>query len=230
MSNIKIIGDIHGKVDAYYQLIKDVPFSIQLGDFGFRHSWKWLEQNKINSDNHKIIVGNHDEYPYINKYIFPDYGMVNFHGLDFYTIRGAFSVDKAYRTQGISWWPEEELSYNDLQKAIDDYTNSRPYIVISHECPGDHTGISTSMFQRRWIINRTGLAMQKMWNNYHPKLWIFGHWHRTMIYSIEGTTFVCLDELDSINYEINDNIGNDINWNIVNIRNQIKKIKNRYTY
>jgi hypothetical protein len=84
------------------------------------------------------------------------------------------------------------------------------------------------MFQKYWIPNRTGLALQNMWNRHHPKLWIFGHWHETISCDIQGTTFVCLDELDSVDYEIEEGIGNDIDWNIVQIREQIQKMKKRY--
>ena len=222
---IRILGDIHGKFHAYKERIQDVDYSIQLGDFGFAQDWYKLIKFKINPKCHKIIPGNHEDYHGIrHDYTFgTDWGVRNFHGLEFFFIRGAWSIDQDYRIVGVSWWPQEEIEYKFLQMAIEQYNDEKPEIVITHECPGDHTGISTIMFQKQWVPNRTGLALQEMWNEHHPKLWVFGHWHKNMIMEFQGTTFVCLDELDYIDY----NIEKNINWNIIEIKKQIIKIKNK---
>ena len=145
---IKIIGDVHGKFHAYKKLIQNADASIQIGDFGFGKHWNKLIEHKINSEQHKIIPGNHDDYNNMQKkYTFnKDFGNVNFNGLEFFFMRGAYSVDQYRRTIGVSWWPEEELEYKELQLAMEEYSDTNPEIVITHDCPGDHTGISTMMF------------------------------------------------------------------------------------
>jgi len=228
---IRLVGDVHGKFHAYKERIlqEDVDASIQLGDFGFAQEWYKLIRHKIDPERHKIIPGNHEDYHGIRAdYTFgTDWGTRNFHGLDFWFIRGAYSVDVEWRTIGISWWPQEEIEYKFLEMAIEQFSDEKPEIVLAHECPGDHTGISTLMFQKNFIPNRTASALNQMWNNHKPKLWIFGHWHENKVYDAMGTTFICLDELDYVDYEIEEHIGNDISWNIVKLKEQMRKLYNK---
>jgi len=228
---IRIIGDIHGKFDAYKKLIADAEYSIQIGDFGFDVHWAKLSRHKINPSNHKIIPGNHDDYHYINEsarakeWTFgADYGVREFNGLNFFFLRGAWSIDKSYRTPTFDWWEEEEIKEDDLELAIQEFIDVKPDIMITHECPGQqYDGISQILFGKLWRINRTAQALQRMWEIHKPKLWIFGHWHKTGSWNIRGTEFVCLGELDFIDYEIDENLGNDIDWNIVKIREQFRE-------
>ncbi len=234
---IKIIGDCHGKFDRYEQLIKyyNTEHSIQIGDFGLGVAWSKLDRHKVDSENNKIIPGNHDDYNYIinsaraKEWTFGnDYGIQNFNGLEFFFVRGAWSIDKANRTPTLDWWEEEELSAGELEQAIELYVKTKPEIMITHECPGDSiNGISSIIFLKHNIFrpNRTASALQRMWEIHKPKLWIFGHWHETGNWEVLGTEFVCLGELDYIDYEIGDTVKNSVDWNIVKIREQIKKIK-----
>lgn len=222
-TKIRIIGDVHGKFYAYREKIKDVDYSIQLGDFGFAIEWNNLSEHKINFDNHKIIPGNHEDYYGIrDEYTFrKDYGMTSFHGLEFFFLRGAYSIDQQYRVMGKSWWPEEELSYKDLGMAVDLYIQTKPEIVFTHDCPKT---VADKIFNPHTIYNnRTSKALDEMFYIHKPKLWIFGHWHKTILSEIDTTVFLCLDELDSIDYIIDKNVGNDVNYNIYLIKNQIMR-------
>jgi len=222
---IRIIGDVHGKVSAYHRLIKNTKYSIQVGDFGFKKDWDKLKKLRVNYEKHKIIPGNHDDYDNLNlDYTFnKDYGMINFAHpeFNFFFVRGAWSIDHKYRMLGRDLWEQEEIDYKELQLTIEQYGDEKPDIIFTHDCPGDHTGISTIMFQHNWTPNRTSLALQRMWDIHHPKLWVFGHWHQDLMYNCLGTTFICLGELSHIDYEIDD-VGNDVDWNIMLIRKQIK--------
>ncbi len=228
---IKIIGDIHGKFDAYKKVIADAEYSIQIGDFGFDMHWSKLARHKIDPDRHRIIPGNHDDYEYIansaraKEWTFgKDYGMQNFKGLDFFFVRGAWSIDKSYRTPEYDWWEAEEISADDLDLAIEEFCDVKPDIMITHECPGaTFDGISQVIFGVMWRPNRTSQALQRMWDVHKPKLWFFGHWHKTGFWSIRNTDFVCLGELDSVDYEIDENLGNDVDWNVIQIREQVGK-------
>ena len=227
MTNIKIIGDVHGFVHPYLAKIKDAECSIQLGDFGFAKEWYELEKQNINSSQHKIIPGNHEDYYGIREqYTFgKDFGDVSFNGLDFFFVRGAWSIDHAWRTAGVNWWYQEEIESERLEKAIELYADIKPDVMLTHDCPGDMVdGISSIMFGAMWYPNRTTSALHRMWQIHQPKLWMFGHWHKLMASPIRNTTFVCLDELSVVNYKI-DHIGNDIDWNIVQIKEQIDAIK-----
>lgn len=243
MSIVRIIGDVHGKVHAYLERIKEVEYSIQLGDFGFAKEWAKLVTFKVNPNHHKIIPGNHDDYRGIkNFYTFgEDYGYakwkvgggMNPQWFEFFMVRGAYSIDQKYRTPGVSWWEEEEISYNELQKAIDQYQIAQPEVVLTHDCPGGEDGVSSQMFNlfkgklfSELKPNRTATALEEMFNIHKPKLWIFGHWHETKIQEIQGTTFVALDELDYVDYDTE----KTIEENIKNMKKQILKFRKKLRY
>ena len=243
MTKITIIGDVHGCFEQYLNIIKDAQYSIQVGDFGFATEWKKLVDFNIDPHRHKIVLGNHEDYHGIRReYALKDYGYINWYvGSDFkepithenawfkfFTVRGAYSIDRDFRTIGIDWWPQEELSHEELAKAINLYEKVKPEIVICHECPKN---VSAQLFRLLNVHStRTTMAMDAMFGIHKPKIWIFGHWHESIAEYINGTLFVCLPPLARITYEIDENIGNDIPWNQFNIREQIilKKWK-RYT-
>jgi hypothetical protein len=52
------------------------------------------------------------------------------------------------------------------------------------------------MDQRKYE-NITGWALQELYNIHQPKLWIFGHWHRSKTIQHGKTKFMCLDELET---------------------------------
>ena len=56
-----IIGDVHGKINEYLQLIKNRKHSIQLGDFGV--GFVDIPELPIN---HRFIRGNHDNPELLN--------------------------------------------------------------------------------------------------------------------------------------------------------------------
>ena len=209
MSICRIIGDVHGHHLTYKKLINDIDYSIQVGDFGFSDSWDWLKTN-VNSGRHKILPGNHDEYPKITNHSLGDCGTYNLGGMKFFFVRGAFSIDKTVRTENVNWWVDEELSLDSLIDALNMYRKIKPEIVITHDCPGTVYGVSTALFNRPWIPNRTSQVLQEMFDCHQPKLWIFGHWHILKHIYIKNTFFICLDELNFVNYDTEKNIDENI--------------------
>ena len=49
---------------------------------------------------------------------------------------------------------------------------------------------------KRDYPSRTRQAFDAMMSIHRPKLWIFGHWHRSRNEMIDGTRFICLAELE----------------------------------
>lgn len=211
---IGFIGDIHGKFNIYTELIYKYNATIQVGDFGFLKIWKSLLDSNINPHNHKIIPGNHEDYDYIlnnnPEHALSTYGMVNFHDLDFFYIRGAHSIDENSRIIGYDLWSDEELSYSNLFNAINDYENNLPNIVVTHTLPSN---IINRIFpEMRLIPSKTGSTLDQLFDIYQPKLWITGHFHpiTPKIKEIMGTTFVILPSYTGVQYRtdltIDDNI------------------------
>ena len=206
---MRIIGDVHGKTDQYKQLIANVDHSIQLGDFGFRTQWERLVD--VNANNHKIIGGNHDDYdfaPTTDHYL-GEYGGLNFHGFEFYFVRGAYSVDKNMRTAGIDWWYGEQLKIRDFYEMVDGFKNTKPEIVLSHDCPESILPYFLSNTDKIWP-SVTNQGLQFLLESHLPKLWIFGHHHKSKAININGTVFLCLGELDYFDYDITLNVNDNI--------------------
>jgi hypothetical protein len=205
MALTRIIGDIHGKYFDYRMALKGCERSVQVGDFGigfFKDHWhNMVNENMLAEPTHRFIRGNHDDPAKCYEMRgFIDDG--TFEDGVFY-VGGAWSIDQAYRIEGVSWWPEEELSYEQLQDVIDTYRIIKPRVMITHDCP---TSIAWEMFVSRWnskhIKTRTGEALQQMFEYHQPEEWYFGHWHETRDLTLFGTKFQCIGELDYVDVEL----------------------------
>jgi predicted phosphodiesterase len=196
--SITLIGDVHGKYARYHKIIRQteyVPYSIQIGDFGFKYD----TLKNVDPKNHVFIGGNHDNYEVVNdvpNYL-GDYGyMVNFNGINFFFFRGAYSIDRQYRTIGVDWWQQEQLKIEDFIKARELYRGVKPDIVLTHDCP-------QSLYPyllppgAKIYENITSWALEELFNIHQPKIWRFGHFHKSWNMTINGTNFRCLNELET---------------------------------
>lgn len=192
-NDIIVIGDVHGKTNRYHKILKSFPKhdSIQVGDFGFQSHHDW-HMKKINGDQHKINFGNHDYYPYLfEKHSLENYSLIN---NEIMTIRGAFSIDKMDRVEGLDWFANEELNYGEMQGAIDFYEINKPRIVISHDCPHEIRKLLFGIEAKSITTN----GLQVMFEIHKPELWVFGHHHTSVNEVIDGTRFRCLAELETM--------------------------------
>lgn len=194
---ITLIGDVHGKYEKYHRILsrkEENPYTLQIGDFGF----KYETLKNVDSTKHLIIPGNHDNYDvcYNYSHFLGDYGYTSLNRVQFFYYRGAYSIDKQYRTIGIDWWENEQVNIENFMKARELYSNIKPDIMISHDCPdflaSMYIGPNGRMFE-----NLTTWALGELYKIHQPKLWIHGHWHfsKTTIY--ENTKFICLAELET---------------------------------
>ena len=196
---ITLIGDVHQKYRRYHEIIREKDrheYTIQVGDFGLTN---YDTLDNVDHTKHRIILGNHDNPDLAKQYLHfnGDYGYtVNFNGFDFFFYRGAYSIDRQYRTIGIDWWSNEENNIEAFMKARDLYRDIKPGIMLTHDCPEflvrDYIGPHGTVYQ-----NITNWALQELYNIHQPKLWVHGHYHvsKTTIYG--NTKFVCLNELET---------------------------------
>lgn len=192
-NDLLLIGDVHGKINSYWKIIqKHKKRSIQLGDFGFKKEHEWHLEN-LDSDLHKVCFGNHDDPSFLNSpHSLGDYSFLEEYSL--MSIRGAFSIDKITRTEGLDWWPNEEMSYGELSNCVDFYAEKKPKIVVSHSCPEEIRKELFGIFEKSITSN----AMQIMLSLHKPDLWVFGHHHLYKNRTINGTKFICLPELETL--------------------------------
>lgn len=205
---MRFIGDIHGKFMTYRNLVDGIyestgggskcEASIQIGDYGLgfdpvvdTRQLAWADENP----QHRFIRGNHDS-PAVcaeaDTWIEDGY----FDGTTFF-MGGAWSIDHARRIPGRSWWEDEEVSYEKMIDLIEQYAELKPRFMVTHDCP---TNVAWEMHVKGspypWLHKtRTGQALEEMFQQWKPEVWIYGHWHQTRIGNIDGTTFVCLGEL-----------------------------------
>jgi predicted phosphodiesterase len=191
------IGDVHGKTDQYAHLLEiykdQVDQTIQLGDFGFAKQHIWHHEN-IDPTKHKVLFGNHDDPHYLRaSHSLGDFGVYQ----DFFFIRGADSIDKHHRVAYKTWWPEEELNWKQWNDCIKLYEETKPRIIISHDCP-ESLKIEKFGYHTQSFTNR---GLQECFERHQPDFWFFGHYHQSIIKTIENTTFICLDELEVYKFE-----------------------------
>ena len=195
--SITLIGDVHGKYEHYHKIVRQTerhPYTLQIGDFGFKYD----TLKNVDSTRHLILPGNHDHYDtcYNHPHFLGDYGYTSLNRIDFFYYRGAYSIDRQYRTIGIDWWENEQVNIDQFMKARELYRDIKPEIMITHDCPQD---IALQMLEpgQRVYENITSWALQELYNIHQPKLWFFGHWHRSVKIQHGNTQFVCLNELET---------------------------------
>jgi hypothetical protein len=191
-----LVGDIHGKTHLI-NWQSTLPI-IQVGDFGFFDSYELIKS--VPPTDLMIVGGNHDEYPVLKtlpQYL-GDFGIIPGTERTFFC-RGAYSIDKHYRTEGISWWADEELTYDEVDKMLDLYEEIKPEVMITHDCPNL---VKSIMFDANPIANRTGQFLDEAFRIHRPKTWYFGHWHQNITLLWHGTEFVCLAEGKHLEVEL----------------------------
>ena len=207
-----VVGDVHGKVNQFLDIVADyrqrsTELIIQLGDLGFQKQWDEVRQycRDTNETNLRIIPGNHDDYKrYSVNYFNNEMQWCRTEPLlvedvwdeeymNCFSVRGANSIDKYLRKEGRDWFPEEELSYTQLGKAVDDFIIARPEYMFSHTCP---SSIKKQLFGYA-ESSRTEQALQVMFELHEPEYWFFGHFHSFRDEVINGTRFICLTELQT---------------------------------
>jgi predicted phosphodiesterase len=203
---IRIISDVHGQGWLHKDMLSNryghFDYSVQIGDLGFKYDYL----KDLDSNVHKFFGGNHDNYNLINNvpHNLGDFGQLKFGDTSFndvFFMRGAYSIDKSSRIEGLSWWPEEEMSYSTLKKCIKEYKDVRPKYVLSHTCPGFL--VSYLIGANRALLNtKTNEAMDQMFDVHQPQLWVFGHFHMNFMKIVGNTTFLCLKDDTFMDLEI----------------------------
>ena len=222
MSTLRIIGDVHAKFQDYIALTKGCDYSIQVGDMGF--DYKPL--NIIDHNKHKFFSGNHDSLDqyYSSPHVIEstittgmnkDYGTATHGGLNFFFLRGGFSIDWKQRQKSFlmggakSYWDNEELSMEEMEMALWQYQKMKPDVVITHECPrsisqyvGDNKILEMFGYNPQRFTTKTSELLEMMFQSHQPKQWYFGHYHNNWASKINRTWFTCIDELNYVELEV----------------------------
>jgi len=192
---IRFIGDIHGNEKPYFQIVKDVQQSVQIGDYGAGFNSDWdikMSEWQTKNPSHKFIRGNHDDPKvcnsmpnYLSDWVYDDNNKIMYIG-------GAWSLDYGLRIEHETWWPDEELSQEEFDAVQRAYIYYKPQIVVSHDAP-----LNIPKFMKLCegleVPTRTAVRFRQMFRYHQPKLWLFGHWHADKELTFDGTLFKCIN-------------------------------------
>lgn len=194
---LRCIGDCHGDYRQYDVLTRSVDLSIQIGDLGLSDEML----TKIDINKHRYFRGNHDDYSLQSKFDLGDFGVIP-QCEDAFFIRGAWSIDRKYRIEGVSWWKDEELTIQRADDAYWAYCERKPRIMLTHEAPFSllsHLDLNVDFARSMGHNTKDGLIptvtntlLQKCLDYHQPDIWVFGHFHRDFDKVINKTRFVCL--------------------------------------
>ena len=156
-----VVGDTHADTSFAQSVTAAATaagcnYIVQLGDWdlslsaGFRNVWiSWLKK----SDDRYVfwLDGNHDDHEYLKTVMAghsgdtpiahwherllycPRGSVTKIDGVTLQFMGGAYSIDEAYRTPGRDWWPEETITPEQEQHAIDN--GHEVDIFFSHDAP-----------------------------------------------------------------------------------------------
>lgn len=179
---------------------KGKDFLFILGDFGYIWDNKRTSFEKDNLDfisclpfTTLIIDGNHENHERLNSMRVVNFSGGKAHkvydsiyhlmrgqvyeiaGKRIFTFGGASSIDKHLRTEGISWWKEEEFNYCEANTAYENLNNVGWEVdyVLTHSAP---FSIRDKLFESN-KPSSTERMLEAMLRNIKFKRWYFGHYH-----------------------------------------------------
>ncbi len=191
-----MIGDIHGQFGALNKLINQhknkIDMIIQCGDFGYwpKDCGKWhtdvygkVKVFQITVKNHGIPFyfcdGNHEDHESLlllgNNEILPNVfymkrgSVLEVNNKNILFMGGAFSIDRAWRILGKSYFLEETIGQKDVLNLPDQDID----IVVSHTAPNEF--IIPLNLKKEHDPSRDALSY--ILNRYQPKRWYFAHFH-----------------------------------------------------
>lgn len=146
-------------------------------------SWTtlWVDGNHENYDllkNYKVDKWNGGKVQYIMPNIIHLMrGQVyTIDGYNFFTMGGASSHDKEYRTEGISWWPEELPSTKEYNEALKNLKKNQYHVdfIITH-CTCDYImNKICSWYEHDKLTQFLQVQIEEKTTFMH---WFFGHYH-----------------------------------------------------
>lgn len=205
----------------------DITHVIQVGDFGYGH---WPHNHKpfkaskgfLNTESLAVyeraekmwLDGNHENFTTLEKdggawqpgwKYMPRGSTLEVVREDGRTVRamffgGATSVDKDRRKEGVTWWPQENITYSQIQDTLDTVEGWID-VIFSHEHPS-----SVPYSEERYENDIHGTCekqgLQALKDRYNPDWWFFGHHHVPQSGIVKNTRWYCCPIIESHWYTI----------------------------
>lgn len=203
---IYFLGDIHGdptKLETMKSVVSPEDTIIQVGDFGFYPRelnlyWKFFEEYPC-----KILAidGNHENHDYLSQFSKDE--PTNIVGNLWYVPRGtvleienqligflggADSIDRAYSVKGVSWFPQEQVTQEDVNKLILNVGARELDILVTHAPPAYMIPYHFPPLKLRdWGLpadwkDVSAQNVQVAFKALKPKKLVCGHMHKAVRY------------------------------------------------
>lgn len=175
-------------------------YVIIAGDFGClwsggRDDTYWLDWLENKNFTTLWIDGNHENFTLLNEYPVTEWNGGKIHqirssifhlmrgqifqieGKSFFTFGGAYSIDKHYRRENVSWWKEEIPSKSEFDAAIETLYKHNMSVdyVITHTAP--ISIIEKLLIETEKISDPTASMLEFIAENLNFTHWYFGHFH-----------------------------------------------------
>lgn len=173
-----MLGDTHGNYEAIQYAVdvcnsQSITCIFQLGDFGYWPRFNtgeiFLEATqallKVNGITMYFIDGNHEDHTALRAVSVNDNGVAEIGSNLFYLTRGsvhefgkskvaafggAYSIDRAWRTEGINWFETETC----VPEELDRFNGKTADVLLSHDAP------SSVDLQLQWALQGRGIYRQ----------------------------------------------------------------------
>lgn len=204
---VAVCGDWHGNLGwlwtlapAITALAPDVTTILQLGDW-----WMDTEQSdrifaEAGIERVYVTLGNHEPWPRVTHLLdaHPDHAVrvsevtwllprparLHIGDREIVSLGGASSVDRAWRTEGRDWWPEEAITDAQVEAAI---AGGSADVMITHESPAGTPvrAVQSVLHTNPFGFPEEALAesaasrarVTRVWDGVRPSLLMHGHMH-----------------------------------------------------
>ncbi|MEV0948646.1 metallophosphoesterase [Rhodococcus sp. NPDC049939] len=231
---IAIAGDWHANTDFGRQVIvhaakRNADILVHLGDFGYSFKEAFLDgiDQALAAQDMVLgfVEGNHEDFDWLlaqpvaedrlrylrERIVHLPRGLRwNWGQTRCLALGGAHSIDRFLRTEGKSWWPQEQISDADVRAAVD---GGPADVMFCHDCPG---GIEVpGMARDRYGFPAEELAeseanrakLRYVVDQVRPgRLW-HGHFHHRYRTILDGSDYrTVIDGLGRDNSPIDNNM------------------------
>lgn len=203
MMAIFVTGDTHNEYEEFLQRVSKIPIYsgdiiIVAGDFGFIGNFEHYQHlDDLTRLPFTIcfVDGNHENFDLLYKYPIEEWNGGNIHRISsniihlmrgqvftiedkkFFTMGGAYSTDKARRTEHISWWPQELPTNEEYAEARLNLEKNNYCVdyVVTHTVPRSVI-YRMGYFPDHHDAELTGY-LEWLADNLTFKRWFAGHFH-----------------------------------------------------
>lgn len=204
MKKVMLVGDTHANVRWANNVClaaekAEVDLIIQLGDFGFVFEKDFLDEWAKAYCPVWFLRGNHDDTEWIkhrtpnnrlygpepvnvakNLWYLPDGCSFTLGATSFRVLGGAYSIDRRYRTEYVSWWRDETLTQEGMFAA---YEGGFVDVVLAHDAPQGIPALEKYLqsFDLPYKMDYDSLQSRKAHSfamqGIEPSLYFHGHYH-----------------------------------------------------